>query len=117
MITIRSPEDVVKSKLPPNLARYVTSIMNGILRAIPDYNAEDDGDIIVVTPSDTDEKLCKVIGSKYADNVWEGITYNTEFRCYHAVLLANNQFAKSVIIPCESWLDSTIRQRMVSQMA
>jgi hypothetical protein len=117
MITIKSPEDIVKARLPPQLASYVASIMNGILRSIPDYTPEDDGHIIVVTPTDTDEKLCAVLGSRYADNMWEGVSFNPDFNCYNGTYITNNQFTVTVIFQCEALLDPAIIARMVREVA
>ena len=113
MITIRSQADIVKARLPPHLTSYISGIFIEIIRSIPHYNPDNDGHIILITPRDTDENLCVTIGSRWSDNMFEGVSYNTEFRSYHAVILANNQFATSVIIPSEAWLDSAIRERMI----
>jgi len=116
MITIKSQLDIVNARLPPQLTDYLTRIMNGIIRSIPSYNPDNDGHINLITYRDTDEKLCKLIGSRWADNMFEGVSFNPEFNCYHAVILANNQFSVSIIVPCETWLDSAIRERMVKEI-
>lgn len=117
MITIRSPEDVLRKNLPKHLAVYVTSIMNGILRSIPDYNPDTDGHIIVVTPTDTDEKLCAVLGRRYADNMWEGVFFNPEYNCYNGTYITNNQFTVTVIVQCEALIDTAIIDRMVREVS
>ena len=117
MIIIRSPADISAAKMPHALSAYVTILFAGITQAIPDFDPDNSGHLVVVTPTDTDESLCKKLGFRYLDNVFEGVEFNIEFRCFHAVILANNQFTISVIVPCEAWLDPVIRARMEKEIA
>ena len=117
MLTFKQRDQIPKARLPTHLAAYIDQLFADILKAIPNFNPDNDGHIVLITPKDSDENLCKGLGSRYADNAFEGVTYNSEFRCWNAVTLANNQFVITIVVPCEAWLDTAIRARMVQVTA
>ena len=115
MIVIRSPADISNARLPSPIAAHLDKLFVSILRSVPDFNPENDGHLILITPSDTDAELCSKIGRRWADSCFEGVRYDQ--RCYHAVILHNNQFTVSIIVPDEPWLDPVIRERMIREIS
>lgn len=116
MIHIRSPADLQRSRLPDNLQQAVSKILSGIIAVHgSSYNPEDDGYIIVVTPTDTDASLSDRIGRRWSESVFEGVSYSSDTRTWHAVYLHNNQCTMSVIVPDAEWLDQGIRMRMQAE--
>jgi len=117
MIFIRDQADVIKAKLPVHLAEYVTKLITSITTPPEHIISEDDGHIVLITPRDTDSNLCEKIGRRWSESMFEGVSYNQEFHCWHAVVQHNNQFVVSILIPCEAWLDISIRERIHREIA
>lgn len=117
MLTFRQREDIPKARLPTHLAEYIDQIFNGILRGNPGYQPEHDGHVVCVTPRDNDDKISKMLGSRYRDDVWEGISLIAKYRCYHGVFICGNQFTVSVIVPTDQGVDTAIIARMERESA
>lgn len=116
MIILRSPADLNKARLPPNLLAAAGTVLNAIQAAHGTaYNPDDDGYLIVVTPADSDATLSKKLGPRWENAQFEGVTYERKTRTWHAVILQGNQFAISVLIEDADWLESGIRRRMQSE--
>ncbi|TLM63585.1 MAG: hypothetical protein FDZ69_12340 [Deltaproteobacteria bacterium] len=117
MITIRSPGDIERARLPPHLVAPVTKHLQHILDAYPAYDSDDHGHLILVTPSDTDAKLGQQLGRRWGENGFEGVEYDAAHRCFVAVVLRNNEHAITILVPDEPWLDPDIRQRLLLELA
>lgn len=116
MIVIKCKEDISTARLPPHIAQFADKIMSGILRTNPDYSPSDDGFIVIVTPKDMDATLGLELGARYTDNMWQGVSYNKEYRCYHGVLTTNNQFTLSLLVSYpDSRIDPAIVERMIRE--
>lgn len=116
MIVFRSLADVSKARLPPHLIEPVLKTMQAILKAHPAYDPDNDGHLVLITPTDTDESLGERLGYKWQDSCFEGVSYDPESRVFSTMILRNNQFAISILISDEPWLPSAIRARIASQM-
>jgi len=117
MLAFRSLEDIPKARLPTHLIQPVTKLMRCIHAAHgSDYQPDDDGYVILVTPTDTDKNLADRLGTRWNDSCFEGVSYDKASRLYHAVILRNNQFTLSILIPDEPWLDPDIRARMLPEI-
>jgi hypothetical protein len=116
MLIFRHQDDIPKARLPPHLAQYIDKLLTSITASLQHYDPEDDGHIILITPKDVDINLCERIGRKWSESAFEGVSYSKEFNCYHAIILQNNQFAVSIIIPREAWLDPDIRDRICREI-
>jgi len=113
MIAIRSPADLKRSRLPENLYRAVSKVLANIQDVLGEtYNPDNDGHIIVITPTDNDISLAERLGSRYQDSMFEGVSYNRDTRTWHVVYLLNNQCTMSLIISDDERLDPKIRQRL-----
>lgn len=117
MISIRSPGDIEKARLPPHLAAPVKQHLQHILDAYLNYNPDSHGHLVLVTPSDTDTSLGQQLGRRWSDNGFEGVQYDATHRCFVAVILRNNEHAITVLVPDEPWLDPAIRQRLLLELA
>jgi len=117
MLIFKHLDDIPKARLPTHLAAYISKLLTSIMASLQQYDPEDDGHIALITPKDNDLNLCERIGTRWSESKFEGVSYNAEFRCYHAVVLRNNQYAISVVIPNETWLDSAIKERIQRELA
>lgn len=117
MITIRSPGDIEKARLPLHLVASVSKHLQRILDAYPAYDPDDHGHLVIVTPTDTDAGLSPLLGRRWSENGFEGVEYDIAHRCFVAVILRNNEHAITILVPDEPWLDPAIRQRLLLELA
>jgi hypothetical protein len=118
MITIRSSTDLNRARLPTDLHTYTSKLLNNLLSVHgPGYSPDEDGYIVVVTPTDTDASLSEQLGSRWQESLLEGISYNKDTVTWHIVYLHNNQYTMSVIVTDAAWLDPAIRKRIEQYMA
>lgn len=114
MIQIRSPADLKRSRLPDPLHRVAARILQTIITAHgATYNPEDDGYLVVITPTDTDLSLSERLGSRWQESLFEGVSYSGEDCSWHVIYLHNNQYTMSLLIADAEWLDPGIRQRIL----
>ena len=116
MILIRSPADLDKAKVPTHLAQFITKLITSITTPPAHFISEDDGHIVLITPRDTDVKLCQKLGRRWSESLFEGMSYDQDSHCYVAVILHNNQFSISIVVPDEPWLDIAIKKRIHQQI-
>lgn len=117
MLAFRSLEDIPKARLPTHLIPPVTKLMRSINAAHgAGYQPDDDGFVILVTPTDTDKGLAARLGTRWSESCFEGVSYDKTSRLYHAVIIRGNQFTLSILVPNELWLDPAIRARMLQEM-
>lgn len=116
MLVFSSIDAIPDARLPAHLATYIEKLFASMLKAISNYNPEDDGYLVLVTPSDTDESMGERLGYKWKDG-WEGVSYDESSRCFLTLILRNNQYGISIVIPDEPWLDLAIRERVNREMA
>ena len=115
MITFRSMTDVQQARLPPHLVTPVTKYMQAIL-STKGYNPDNDGHLVLITPTDTDSGLCEKLGRKWQDSCFEGTARDTLCCCFVTMILRNNQFGISILIPDKDWLDPAIRARLLREL-
>lgn len=116
MLIIKSLADIGTARFPPHLAAAATKHFQIILDAYQSYNPDDDGHLVVVTPSDSDASLGLQLGRKWRESLFEGVDRDGEHGCFVVVILSNNQHAVSILIPDEPWLDVPIRTRLRREM-
>lgn len=117
MISFKQRSDIPKARLPPHLAAYIDRLFTDIIKSLPDYHSDNDGYLALVTPRDTDKSLGDRLGWKWTNGCFEGISYDKASRCFVTMILRNNQFVISILIPDEPWLDPAIRDRMNREAA
>lgn len=116
MISFRSPPDILNARLPPHLHQLVSLQMESLLATYTHYTPEHDGYLTLITPTDTDQRLCSKLGLFWSENIFEGVLYNKKFKVFIAMILTNNQFCITVLIPDEPWLEPKIRERVQQQV-
>lgn len=117
MLIIRSETDIGTARFPPPLAVAAAKYFQDILDAHENYIPDDDGHLVVVTPSDSDASLGLQLGRKWRESLFEGIVRDNKHGCFIVVILSNNQHAVTVLIPDEPWLDGPIRVRLQRELA
>lgn len=111
MQVFQSLKAVSQSGLPPNLLDPVRRAMATLVEISTypgkTYSPEDDGQIVLIEPPDTEADQQAAFGYPLKDAPLEGV-----FRdggCFVAVLLSNNQYGLSIVVPDEPWLDPQLR--------
>lgn len=116
MIAIRSPADIEKARLPPHLEAAAGKHLRHIIDDRPQYDPDDDGHLVIVTPTDTDLNLGQILGRRWRESGFEGVWHDSASCCFVAVILRNNQHATTILIPDEPWLEPAIRQRLLLEL-
>lgn len=121
MLSFRSMADIEaqKPRLPPRIVRCLTRVMQGLLDAYTDYDPEDDGYLVLVTPETTNADAVKLIGRPWVEARLEGVSYDRENRCFLTCVLFNNQFGISIIVDDSPWLsriDPGFREMLLYEM-
>jgi hypothetical protein len=116
MIIFEQMEHIPKARLPSHLEAYLTRLFAGIISTNPLYDPQNDGQIILLEPSDNDISVSEIVGARWRDSCFEGASMSTEYHCFHMVILRNNQYCISVIAPDEPWLDADIRTRILREL-
>jgi hypothetical protein len=116
MTKFESLDDVHKARLPPNLLPVVRNAMQAVLTSTEHYVPNDDGYVALVTPSDYDVGVGHILGRKWEENCFEGISYDSKHKCYLTWILRNNQYCVTIIVPNDPEIDFAIRSRMVREL-
>ena len=95
-----SPHDTVKELVVPIIESFADS---------SPYRPEDDGYLVLIEPGDVNRVLDDLdVPWRLSEVPFEGVTMVD--RCFHAVYLANNQFALGFLIPDADWLPGEVRR-------
>ena len=112
MITFKSIADVEQLCNHPvhaHLHATVESLFLPVIAEHPSYRPDDDGYLVLIEPGDVDRVLDDLdVPYRLSEMPFEGVTVVD--RCFHAVYLANNQFALGFLIPDADWLPGELRQ-------
>lgn len=108
MKTFKSISDVDRFRSHP-LHTTIQSLVVPVIAATPDYRPEDDGYLVLIEPADVDRVLDDLdLPYRLSEVPFEGVTMIDD--CFHAVYLANNQFALGFLIPDADWLPGELRR-------
>jgi len=81
----------------------------------PSYRPEEDGYVVLVEPPDMSRELSDLgVPYRLHEVLYEGVTL--EDGLFHAVYLANNQFALSFLIPDADWLPDELRAHLMENL-
>jgi hypothetical protein len=112
MKTFKCIADVERFRNHPAYASLhdtVESLVTPVIAEYPEYHPEDDGYLVLIEPADVDRVLSDLdMPYRLAEVPFEGVTVVD--RCFHAVYLANNQFALGFLIPDADWLPGKVRR-------
>ena len=110
MKTFKSISDVDRFRSHP-LHDTVESLVIPVIAATPNYRPEDDGYLVLIEPGDVDRVLDDLdMPYRLSEGPFEGVSMVDG--CFHAVYLANNQFALGFLIPDATWLPGEVRRHL-----
>lgn len=78
------------------------------------YDPKQDGCLLILKKSDSDQSIQQFFGVNFQNVLWEGL--RKEHNCFIRIVLFNNQYSLTVIIPDESWLNPKWRQTLINNM-
>ena len=78
------------------------------------YNPDEDGYILLIESGDSDKDIKPILNATFQDVLWEGFRKVNGY--FIGVVMFNNQFGLTVIIPDETWLSLLWRQIIMSNM-
>ena len=108
MKTFKSITDLQQLRNHP-LHATVESLVVQVISEYADYRPEDDGYLVLIEPADVDRVLDDLdMPWRLSEVPFEGVTVVDG--CFHAVYLANNQFALGFLIPDADWLPGELRR-------
>jgi hypothetical protein len=112
MITFKSTDDL--NKLSPDDPAHdtVKELIDQLISAYSppgrDYDAEDDGYIILIEPEDAQRELDELWdGCTLLTIPWEGIMKQGDYLI--GIFLANNEYGLTFVIPDADWVDGELR--------
>jgi hypothetical protein len=96
------------------MKRLATSEFQKLLASHQIYDPEQDGYLLILEKSDSEQSIQQLFSVGFYNILWEG--FHKEHGCFVGVVLFNNQFALTVIVPDEAWLNPLWRQVIISNM-
>ena len=114
MKAFKSGSDLEQVRNDP-LYATIRSLFLPVIAATPEYRPEDDGYLVLLEPGDVDRVLDDLdMPHKLSEVPFEGVTVADG--CFHAVYLANNQFALGFLIPDAEWLTGDVRRHLEAHL-
>lgn len=116
MKEFRSVGDLDMLTLPGNVSGVIleslTTLMDAYAQHGETYCPEEDGWTVLIEPGDTDEDLRAALGGHTLldapfESCWQ------KDGCLLGVILFNNQFGITVVVPDEPWLPPEVQRRML----
>jgi len=80
------------------------------------YDPDTHGFVVVLDQPGDDEALRHVIGCSFLEATLEGAAYDPENGCFVAVVLSNNEFGLTLIVPDVPGLDPRIRRKLIDEL-
>jgi hypothetical protein len=114
MKTFKSASDLEQVRNDP-LYATIKDLVVPIIAEHPNYRPEDDGYLVLIEPGDVDHVLDDLdMPHKLSEVPFEGVTVIDG--CFHAVYLANNQFALGFLIPDAAWVTGELRRTLEAHL-
>lgn len=107
MKLIKTWEDLEKCRFSETMKNVIRQELKSLFR-MADYCPDDDGYIVVIEKGDSEEEHRKLFGCPMDEIIWEGGRLETGV--WIGVMLINNQFGFTIIIPGEAWLAVKLRE-------
>jgi hypothetical protein len=119
MRVFRSLEDVrAAESLEPGWRLALERVMGDLTSAYADaglaYDPETEGPVVLAERGDTDDDWRGLMGSALSDALFEGATI--EHGCFVAVVLMNNEYGYTIVVPDAPWLDPKSLARLIDAM-
>ena len=115
MITIKKSSDLFLPFIPSPHLQLIQDCFQQLLDAYgADYDAENDGYLVYIEAGDDLEPVSSLaLNHPLRDIPFEGSEYHPSAGCHEAILVTNNSFALTFIIPDEHLSHST-REALLS---
>jgi len=111
---------VEDSHLSPGARRAARDALNTLIDA---YGGDDGpydpylhGYVIVLDQPGDDEALRHVLGCSFLEATLEGASFDPRNGCFVAVVLSNNEFGLTLVIPDVPGLDPRIRRKLIDEL-
>ncbi len=118
MRVFKSLADVNAARLCEDVGRVARDVVRTLVDAYVSagyvYDPDGDGFVMLVEEGDTDEAIRAMLGCPLLDAILEGCVY--KHGCFTTVMLRDNQFGISIIVPDAPWLDQAIRARLTREL-
>jgi len=111
---------VEDSHLSPGARRAAWDALNTLIDAYAGddgpYDPDLHGYVVVLDRAGDDEALRHVLGCSFLEATLEGASYSPENGCYVAVVLSNNEFGLTLVVPDVPGLDHRIRRKLIDEL-
>ena len=119
MRVFRSLEEVrAAENLEPGWRLALERVMGDLTSAYAGagctYDPDTEGPVVLAERGDTDDDWRGLMGSALADALFEGATL--EHGCFVAVVLMNNEYGYTIVVPDAPWLDPKALSRLIDAM-
>jgi hypothetical protein len=119
MRVFRSLEEVRAAEgLEPGWRLALERVMGDLTSAYADaglaYDPDSEGPVVLAEQRDTDEDWRNLMGCALSTAPFEGATI--EHGCFVAVVLANNEYGYTIIVPDAPWLAPESLARLIDAM-
>lgn len=113
MRVFKSLADVAAARLCEDVGRVARDVVRTLVDAYVSegyvYDPDGDGFAVLVEEGDSEEAIRAVLGWSLLDAPLEGCVF--ERGCFVTVILRDNQFGISIIVPDAPWLDPALQAR------
>jgi hypothetical protein len=114
MKTFKSIPDLEQVRNDP-LYATIRSLVVPVIAEYPEYRPMDDGYLVLIESADVNRVLDDLdVPWRLSEVPFEGVTVVDG--CFHAVYLANNQFALGFLIPDEDWVTGELRHMLEAHL-
>ena len=96
------------------LERVIDDLASAYSGAGCTYDPDTEGPVVLAERGDTDDDWRGLMGSSLADALFEGATL--EHCCFVAVVLMNNEYGYTIVVPDAPWLDLKSLTRLIDAM-
>ena len=119
MRVFRSLEELrAAGGLEPGWRLALERVMGDLTSAYADagytYDPDTEGPVVLAERGDTDDDWRNLMGCALSAAPFEGATL--EHGCFVAVVLMNNQFGYTIVVPAAPWLDPKALSRLIDAM-
>ena len=119
MRVFRSLEEVrAAENLEPGWRLALERVMGDLTSAYAGaglaYNPDTEGPVVLAELGDTDNDWRGLMGSTLSDALFEGATL--EHGCFVAVVLMNNEYGYTIVVPDAPWLAPASLARLIDAM-
>lgn len=121
MLAFRSPQDVEDARLSPELRRVARDALTTLVLSYAEsgcpYDPDADGYVVLSDDTGDDPELARLLGRPFPEVLLEDVAHDRDAGCFVAVLLCNDQFGLTVLVPDTPALLARVREWLLSYVA